>query len=328
MRQLLDRIAEVAADPDIATEEGARFILELRAMVDYIVHKFTDDLAIFTAALDTLEKMVEENRATRQQELAPTTTELERKEEAEIAHATALAEIKRRMTRRTPAFVRDFLYQWWAKTLVDAYMKEREGDDSWTHRLGTVDALVWSVSPLKTGEIQQLASMLPTLMRSLLRGMNAIEMPADARHGFFNQLMQAHTASINAAKAQAKAPAVPTAAEVARVEEAPADEPEPTEAPANEEDDYFVHTAMAVERGAVVEFLDGATAVRAKLSWVSPKQTILLFTSSAAGARKLAPKAFAELLRQQKARVVEVSEALMDRVVHAMMGPESVPAAA
>jgi hypothetical protein len=329
MRQLLDRIAEVAADPDIATEEGARFILELRAMVDYIVHKFTDDLAIFTAALDTLEQMVAENRETRQQELAPTTTELERKEEAEIAHATALAEIKRRVTRKTPAFVREFLYQWWTKTLVDAYMKERDGDDSWTHRLGAVDALVWSVSPLRTGEIQQLASMLPTLMRSLLRGMNAIEMPADARHGFFNQLMQAHTASINVAKAQAKGPTVPTAADVARVEEAPVDEP--SEEPADTEpagDDYYVHTAMAVERGAVVEFMDGATAVRAKLSWVSPKQTILLFTSSTSGARKLAPKAFAELLRQQKARVVEVSEALMDRVVHAMMGPESLPAAA
>lgn len=328
MRQLLDRVAEVAADPDIATEEGSRFILELRAMVDYIVHKFTDDLAIFTAALDTLEQMVAENRETRQQELAPTTSELERKEEAEIAHATALAEIKRRVTRKTPAFVREFLYQWWTKTLVDAYMKERDGDDSWTHRLGAVDALVWSVSPLKTGEIQQLASMLPTLMRSMLRGMNAIDMPADARHAFFNQLMQAHTASINTAKAQVKGQPVPTAADVARVEEAPVDEPELPEAPADAQDDYYVHTAMAVERGAVVEFMDGNTAVRAKLSWVSPKQTILLFTSSTSGARKLAPKAFAELLRQQKARVVEVSEALMDRVVHAMMGPESVPAAA
>lgn len=331
MRQFLDRIAEVASDPDIATEEGTRFILELRAMVDYIVHKFTDDLAIFTAALDTLEQMVEESRATRQQELAPTTRELERSEEAEIAHATALAEIKRRVTRKTPAFVREFLYQWWTKTLVDAYMKQRDGDDSWTHRLGAVDALVWSVSPLRTGEIQQLASMLPTLMRSVLRGMNAIEMPADARHGFFNQLMQSHTAAISAAKAQAKGQAVPTAADVARVEEAPASEPglaeEAVEAEAPS-DDYFVHTAMSLERGAVIEFVDGAAAVRAKLSWVSPKQTILLFTSSAGGARKLAPKAFAELLRQKRAHVVEVSEALMDRVVHAMMGPESLPAAA
>jgi len=331
MRQLLDRVAEVATDPEIATDETAKFVIGLRGTVDYLVHKFTDDLAIFIAARETLDKIAEEERAARQQELAPTTSELERKEEAEIAHATALAEIKRRITRKTPGFVRDFLYQWWGKTLVDAYLKEREGDDSWTHRLGVVDALVWSVSPLRTTEIQQLASMLPTLMRTLLRGMNAIEMPADARHGFFNQLMQAHTSAINTAKAQAKpAPGAPAATE------APPTEPPVTEPGAPEEvsvtappsDDFFVHTALALERGAVVEFLDGQATVRAKLSWVSPKQTILLFTSTVAGARKLAPKAFAELLRDGKARVIAVSEALMDRVVHAMMGPESLPAAA
>ena len=124
---------------------------------------------------------------------------------------------------------------------------------------------------------------------------------------------------------------MPTVADLAPADEAPVSEPLPEEqvvetAPAP--DDYFVHAAMALERGAVVEFSDGAAAVRAKLSWVSPKQTTLLFTSSAAGARKLSPKVFADLLRQKKARIVEVSEALMDRVVHAMMGPESVPAAA
>jgi uncharacterized membrane protein YkvA (DUF1232 family) len=331
MRQLLDRVAEVASDPEVATDEASRFVVGLRGTVDYLVHKFTDDLAIFTAALETLEKILEEERQSRQTELAPTTAELARKEEAEIAHHTALAEIKRRVTRKTPPFVRDFLYQWWTKTLVDAYMKEREGDDSWTHRLGVVDALVWSVSPLRTAEIQQLAAMLPTLMRSLLRGMNTIDMPSDARHGFFNQLMQAHTAAINAAKAQA-AKAQPVPAEVAAGADAgPATEPDlPEEAPATTPpaDDYFVHTAMALERGAVVEFIDGQAEVRSKLIWVSPKQTILLFTSSAAGARKLTPPAFAELLRDGKARVVEVSEALMDRVVHAMMGPESLPAAA
>jgi len=336
MRQLLDRVAEVASDPEVATDEAARFVIGLRGTVDYLVHKFTDDLAIFTAALETLEKIVAEERESRQKELAPTTVELARKEEAEIAHTTALAEIKRRVTRKTPAFVREFLYQWWTKTLVDGYTKEREGDDSWTHRLGVVDALVWSVSPLRTAEIQQLAAMLPTLMRSLLRGMNAIDMPPDARHGFFNQLMQAHTAAINVAKAQAAKAQQPVAAAEGAEADADADAGPPTEpdaadvaqAAAPPADDYFVHTAMALERGAVVEFLDGQTEIRSKLIWVSPKQTILLFTSSATGARKLTPPAFAELLRDGKARVVEVSEALMDRVVHAMMGPESLPAAA
>jgi hypothetical protein len=335
MRQLLDRIAELAADPEISADENSKFIVGLRGVVDYVVHKFTDDLAIFTAALETIESIVQEMRERQQTELTPTTAELTRKEEAEIAHATALAEIKRRVTRRTPAFVRDFLYNWWTKTLVDAYMRNRDGDDSWTHRLGVVDALVWSVAPLKTTEIQQLASMLPTLMRSLLRGMNAIEMPPDARHGFFNQLMQAHTASINAAKSQAKSHAAEEIAD-AGAAALDADAAGSADADASDDagqsdpsiDDYYLHTAMALERGAVVEFVEGDAPVRSKLTWVSPKQTILLFTSSLAGARQLAPQAFADLLREQRARVVEASQALMDRVVGAMMGPESLPAAA
>jgi hypothetical protein len=143
--------------------------------------------------------------------------------------------------------------------------------------------------------------------------------------------MQAHTAAINAAKAQAAKAQQAVAAEAALAADAgPATEPaEPEETPAAPPaDDYFVHTAMALERGAVVEFIEGENTIRSKLIWVSPKQTILLFTSSASGARKLTPPAFAEFLRDGKARVVEVSEALMDRVVHAMMGPESLPAAA
>lgn len=336
MRQLLDRIAEAAADPEVATHDQSRFVIGLHGMVDYIVHHFTDDLKIFSIAQEKLEELLREDAQNREREIAPTKVELARKEEVEIAHATALAEIKRRVTRRTPGFVREFLYHWWTKTLVDAYMKNREGDDSWTHRLGVVDALVWSVAPLKTGEIQQLASMLPTLMRSLLRGMNAIDVPAETRHAFFNQLMQAHTATINTAKSQTKGSAAvaPEAAAPAPVAE-PEPEPEdPATGPVTNSgmEDYYLHTAMALERGAVVEFVDGAaTAVRAKLSWVSPQQTILLFTSSSAGARQLPPKTLATLLREGKARVLETSEALMDRVVSAMVGAsgeEAMPAAA
>jgi hypothetical protein len=340
MRQLLDRIAEAAADPEVATHDQSRFVIGLHGMVDYIVHHFTDDLTVFTVAQEKLEELLREDAQNREREIAPTTVELAKKEEAEIAHATALAEIKRRVTRRTPGFVREFLYHWWTKTLVDAYMKNREGDDSWTHRLGVVDALVWSVSPLRTGEIQQLAAMLPTLMRSLLRGMNAIDVPAEARHGFFNQLMQAHTASITLAKSQAKG-ATPGESAATLVPAAPEPEPEPEPEPDDPAtgpvtnsgmDDYYLHTAMALERGAVVEFGESAAAaIRAKLSWVSPQQTILLFTSISSGARQLQPKVLAALLREGKAKVLESSEALMDRVVNAMVsssGDEAMPAAA
>jgi hypothetical protein len=160
-------------------------------------------------------------------------------------------------------------------------------------------------------------------------------MPPEARHAFFNQLMQAHTATINAAKAQAKAQAPgaePAAAEPPAAEAEPADDPA-TGPVTNSgmDDDYWVHTAMALERGALLEFDEGAATVRSKLSWVSPKQTILLFTASGSAARQLAPKVLAGLLRDNKARIVEGAEALMDRVVTAMVGTagdESLPAAA
>jgi len=335
MRQLLDRVAEVASDPDVATDDGSKFIIGLHEIVDYIVHKFSDDLTVFNVALDMLEKIVEENRQSQQTVLAPTTVELARKEEVEIGHASALAEIKRRVTRKTPGFVRDFLYTWWAKSLVEAYVRNLQGDDSWTHRLGVVDALVWTVSSLKTTEIQQLATMLPTLMRNLLRGMNAIEMPPNERHAFFNLLMQSHTSSINAAKALAKGQAGASAdviQAVDPVEIASANEPAIPEDPAPDTkpavDDYYAHAVMTLDRGAIVEFVEAEKSVRSKLSWISPKQTIMLFTSSIAGARQLAPHALADLLREGRARVIEASEALMDRVVDAMMGPESLPAAA
>jgi hypothetical protein len=164
--------------------------------------------------------------------------------------------------------------------------------------------------------------------------MNAIDVPAAARHGFFNQLMQAHTASINLAKAQVKGTAPVESAASAAPAAAEPEPDDPATGPVTNPgiDDYYLHTANALERGAVVEFAEGAAGtIRAKLSWVSPKQTILLFTSSGSGARQLQPTVLAALLREGKAKVLETSEALMDRVVNAMVsgnGEEAMPAAA
>jgi hypothetical protein len=73
----------------------------------------------------------------------------------------------------------------------------------------------------------------------------------------------------------------------------------------------------------VLEFLEESATVRAKLSWVSPKQTLFLFTSVEHGARKFARDTLAEALEAGKARVVEASAALMDRVLQAVVGPPS-----
>jgi len=327
MRQLLDRVADASSNPEINTAASSPFITGLRGLVDDIVASFTDDLAVFSAAMERLEKLIAEDEQRRQNELKPTADSLEQKERTDIAQASALAEIRRRCGKRTPVFVRDFLVTWWTKTLVDAYMHDLEGDDSWTHRLGIVDALVWSVNPLKKSEIQQLAGMLPKLVRSLLRGMTSVNMPADVRQAFFNQLMETHTAAINESKKLGPDAAGGSEPSVAPAETGPVSEGPATVEPAEAEPtggDYYVHTVMALERGAVIELAEGEKPVRAKLSWVSPKQTLFLFTSAEHGARQFTRAGLALALSEGKARLVDASAALMDRVLQAVVGPASV----
>ena len=327
MRQLLDRIAALGTDPTTdAGAEGA-FVASLHAVVEEIVAEFKDDLSIFNDAIARIERAVAADAAKREEALTAAAQELEQQEQAEIAHASALAEVRRRLHRRTPDFVRDFLLEWWTKVLVDSYLGGLQGDDSWTHRLGVADALVWSVGSLRRNEVGQLAAMLPTLMKSLARGMSAARMPDDSRQAFFNQLMETHTAIVTAAKAQ---PAVAAEAPLAEGGPAANDQsaPLPQDAAADAAgiDDFYAHAVKAMQRGAVVEFADGNETQRTKLTWISPRQTIYLFTSAAGGARSLAPEALAQALRSGAAHALDESVALMDRVVAAVVSGR--PAAA
>jgi hypothetical protein len=148
-------------------------------------------------------------------------------------------------------------------------------------------------------------------------------MPDESRQAFFNQLMEAHTAIVTAAKSQ-PAPvveALPEGGPAANDQSLP-----PTDVDVSgpaAPDDVYMHAVKEMQRGAVVEFADGSETQRAKLTWISPRQTIYLFTSAAGGARSLAPEALAQALRSGAARMLEESVALMDRVVAAVVSGRS-----
>ncbi|HKY02637.1 MAG TPA: DUF1631 family protein [Burkholderiales bacterium] len=329
MRQLLDRIASAAQDPEIDTAFGSKFIGDLHRITSDIVGGFEEDLGVFKTALDQLDEAIANNTAAQRQVVDTTVAKLVREEEREAAHAEALIEIRKRLNRKTQSFVREFLYQWWSHTLVEARVNDRQGADSWDERLTVVDALAWSVSSLKTAEVQKLAAMLPGLMRSLLRGMNAIEMSADARHSFFTQLMQTHTSAINTAKALSRSSETPAKElGVAVPEPEPEPEPEPVVAQASasgtfDAGDLYQHSVKSLERGALVEFVEGDKVTRAKLTWISPKNTIFLFTSLAGGAKQFSPSSLAEQLKAGSVRIVEEAGALIDRVVGAIVNEQN-----
>jgi hypothetical protein len=137
--------------------------------------------------------------------------------------------------------------------------------------------------------------------------------------------MQAHTATINTAKGTTGETTLPDAQAAANDMAAEPLAEEPAAAAAPMGGDYYLHAVKAMARGALVEFVAEGEPVRAKLSWISPRQTIYLFTS-ATGGRSLSPDSLAQSLRSGAARLVGETAGLMDRVVEAVVGPHSVPA--
>jgi hypothetical protein len=84
--------------------------------------------------------------------------------------------------------------------------------------------------------------------------------------------------------------------------------------------DVAADAMLGLQRGTVVEFADVDPPARAKLSWISPKRTLYLFTAHGAKARQVAPADLHTALRDGRARRVEEGSAAVERALAAVVG--------
>jgi hypothetical protein len=306
LRELLTAVADSAADPEIDTAPDGRFVAGLHGIVDQVIAEFAEDLAVFVAARERLGALVQGLREEGEQAAAPVTAELVEQERDEVLRARAGVEVAKRMAAGAPPFVQRFLSDTWTYVLADAERHARAGDESWDARLALVDDLVWSVSPKQVAEVPRLTAMLPKLVPALNRGMKAVDVDAGAQRAFLDELMQLHAALLQAARAKRPLPPPPAAP------------PPPDDRIAAPE--LAAGAPPVLERGAVVEFADTDGPVRAKLSWISPQQTIYLFTARGAKARRVAPAELSAGLREGRVRLVEAGGAVVDRALAAVVG--------
>ena len=319
LRELLSAVTDAGADPQLDGGAESRFVVGLRAIVDDVLAGFSDDLAVFVAARERLAALVaelDEEEAKAVEEVASGLAEAERGEEI---RARAAAEIARRTAQGAPTFVERFLADTWTRALADAGQHGGTGDAGWDARLALVDDLVWSVEPKQAADVPRLMAMLPKLVPALNRGMKAVDVPADAQRAFLDELMQAHTELLQAARSK-RPPPPPPARAAAPAPSAPAPSaPAPEEIAAPE---LAADATLGLERGAVVEFADVEPPVRAKLAWISPKRTVYLFTARGAKARHISPSELAGALREGRARRLADSGTVLDRALAAAVGEE------
>jgi hypothetical protein len=359
MRRLLDRITQVARDPGIDSSDGSEFVRELGDVVAELNEIFTDDVGIIDAMVERVDDIALRYAGTAHQEEVIDTRVLERSERELIASATTTTELERRIPSHAPAFVQDFLRRWWKRALIEAYVDDKKDEESWHHRLETVDQLIWSVGPGFAAQLPRLRRILPLMVRTLILGMKDAGMPEAHRDAFLDALMNVHrhmvaqwreaneaAAAAQLSQTQGVAPGVaspgvspgrdPDASGAVSPNASAGGETGEGQSPAGETASgaeasagysraYCERLVDSLSEGAILEFIASDVAGNAvwqplRLSWLSPQRMIFLFTARLTRARQLSRASLIESLETGTARLVEEGSSYLDRTIAAVAG--------
>lgn len=202
-----------------------------------------------------------------------------------------------------------------------------------------------SVIPKKTAdERMALISSLPTLLGRVNRGLDLVNDDKTARRPFFDALVDMHTAALKGEATTITPPQAKPSLAAAVTPQNPEGDLIITRSIANgvevEEvtlvganpvwraDDREVARQVAdLERGDWVEFRqEDGTASRERLTWISPRGHLLVFSNhQASKAISIAPDALAKKIRKGEAAIIS-DESLFERAMSGVL--ESLTAAA
>ena len=341
MRRLIDRITEVAADPDADLGADSPLAKGVESVVESVLLEFDRELSVFDEARERIDALAGEEFARRAERIAQITREAEHTEAVAHARGLALARLHDRLDPETPEFMQVFVDRWWSTVLAEAQVSGASAAISFDEALSVAEGLIWSVSPKYPEEVSRLAALLPKLINGLMRGVRMVSMPDAEREAFFDALLKAHTSAIGAAKQAAAAAAerkpsnlrMRQDGKVHFVPVVPPSEPVRTDPPTIEARSIYL---SELKRGDSVEVDTGDTGefLAYRLAWVSPAQRVFVLSRHPEGALSLDRGQLAALFDSGRARLLQAESALDKAIESISVGagkqaaeplPEAVP---
>ena len=314
-RKLLDHLAEAAIGATSDDGYGEAFEATAQRIVDDVCRDFEIDVAVFETADVALRAFIDTERREGLPALNDNVVQALASEESESDRAHVRALVRDRLAGLDVPFdVRAFVETIWSDYLTTLYRDGGAGSAAWRGALATLDDLLWSiVVKERTAQRVKLTKMVPALVAGLRRGCAAVVVRDERTKPFFEALYRLHMAAIKPAAAR---PAI------ARKGPAPSTtQPSASPATANTLPAANIHdfvTEMAV--GTWLAFGTGASAVNARLSWVSPLRSKYVFTSrSRSQAFVFTPEDLAWELGSGRASLVVEPVPLFDRAVSAAL---------
>lgn len=345
-RHFLDEISGIAIrwGGNVDTEDP--FYCVLADLINRIQDDFESDVEIFSRALEELQKFVD-NQNEVENQTAKVVTELATQRECEAkALERAQAAVKEMQAEELPAIINGFLRDHWLSVLQKVAMQHEPESGAWQDCITLISDLAASIAPRKSAdERMTLIRSLPGLLGRINRGLDMVSTDKEDRRPFFDALVDLHTAALKGESAAV------TVTEVVKTENVVGSKQVETEYDTNspagdlivtrslkngveiEEitlvgakpvwraDDRDVARRVALlQRGDWVEFRqEDGPVVRERLTWISPRGRILVFSNHrAAKAISIAPEALAHLIRSNQAVIIE-DNSLFERAMNGVL---------
>lgn len=288
-RRLVDTLA--GASVAWAPEKGENDPLYVRIeqTVQRVLNEFEDDLALFADLLRDFTEFLFESEQQAQAHVEPVAQKEHKGEVWEQALSDADDWIHARIETQASQgqlapFLLPFLSTQWrevmARALFDEPAQGQTQAQAYEQTQATMNQLIESTLPKTTAqERRDLVAVLPTLVRQLNAGLDAIAWDGEPRADFTRRLISTHTMAIRLTQ---NAPLdTGSAALEAREGEAALQKLDERRAARNfGAEDEFDAQAQAMKRGAWFEVtLDQGAKTRSRLSWISPMRSRFLFTN-------------------------------------------------
>ncbi|HEX6733229.1 MAG TPA: DUF1631 family protein [Azonexus sp.] len=327
-RRLLDVISRAALRWGRDVGHDDPLYRKIAEVIERIHQDFKQDTALFETLHRDLEAFLKTYEEAAESHVGRAAKLVIQRELEELAALAADSELQLWLGSDLPGAVRELLDHEWRALLTRIHLKEGPDSEAWQKALATAGDLVDSVRTKHDGqERQALARQLPVLIKQLSAGFDRLALAPERRHVLLDALFSLHAAALRGSEP-------PPAAHEHFPEPAHEAEAEPPAIASQSLDDGEVKVqsisvstpnfgafrnqqdVAALQRGDWVEYLQAdGSAIRYRLSWVSPQRGIFLFTNpESPNALAVSPEAMSMQIERGEVRILS-TEPIFDRAL-------------
>lgn len=199
-RLLLNSLAKAGVGWDEKAPASDMLYKKIEETVFKILTDFTSDMALFSQLLQEFNTFYEEQQVRIALIDQRTREAEERRAKAELARSEVQLVLNQKLTgRRLPLAVIRLLQDGWRHVLYLSFLKDGKDAESWRQAVKVVDALIWSMIPVKEDSawLDRLKSVAPKLSNSLKKGLASVNFDPVKSESLMREIDRVHQETID-----------------------------------------------------------------------------------------------------------------------------------